>query len=349
MTARVENYSLSIDEVKAHLDQNKILAFIEILGYEVKGKKFKLRDERTPSTSVSSDGLITDFGGDFKGDIFDLLQKYHGMSLDEAVRWVARELGIMHELATPVKPIQAKSPQQPRRAIFDATKLYRKAQESFAKYVETKGKEKVMNEFNEKLIPKKLFESKKMTIDKKVLHRMVGYDLQANSFTITLFEGDTPKIVNVQRKGDIKWWCATGSPKSFISSYFNDSSFFFVVFGIKEILLLEALHLPYIGFQSDGIAKGFRHNAQYGEIMAKAGDKLPIILLDNDESCKEAAQTLLSIFGKGVEVDFQKLLFDVELPKGYDFFDFIVSMESFDIAFWMIEDYIGRTPPYDEL
>ncbi len=349
MTAVVKNRTLSLDEVKAQLDQEKILALMEILGYEVKGKKFKLRDERTPSTSVSPDGLITDFGGDFKGDIFDLLQKYHRISFDEAVRWVARELGITHTLATPAKPIQPKTPQQPRRATFDATKLYRKAQESFAKYVEAEGKEKVMSEFYEKLIPQKLFESKKMTIDKKVLHKMVGYDSQAKSFTITLFDGDVPKIVNVQRKGDIKWWCAKGSPKSFISSYFDDSAFFFVVFGIKEILLMEALHLPYIGFQSDGIAKGFKHSAQYGEIMAKAGGKLPIILMDNDESCKEASQTLLSIFGKGIEADFQKLLFDVELPKGYDFFDFVVAMESLDIAFWMLEDYIERTPPYDEL
>ncbi len=85
-----------IEEIRLRLDQHATAAILENAGYKMhKGYKFRLReDEKTPSASVRGDGLIKDFGGDFTGDIIDLLREYHDMSFVEAVNYVAICVGV---------------------------------------------------------------------------------------------------------------------------------------------------------------------------------------------------------------------------------------------------------------
>ena len=85
-----------IHEVRDSLDLESTLHILLYIGYKIyPGKKIKLReDEKTPSVSIRRDGLIKDFGGDFTGDIIDVLREYHGMSFEEAVRYVATCLGV---------------------------------------------------------------------------------------------------------------------------------------------------------------------------------------------------------------------------------------------------------------
>ena len=64
------------------------MEILEKLGYELEGNKFKLRDERTPSCTIFNDCELNDFGGNFKGDIFDLLMRYHDMSFRDALNYV---------------------------------------------------------------------------------------------------------------------------------------------------------------------------------------------------------------------------------------------------------------------
>ena len=84
-----------LNEIRDRLDLESTLCILLYIGYKIyPGKKIKLReDEKTPSTSIKH-SLIKDFGGDFTGDIIDVLREYHGMSFEDAVRYVATCLGI---------------------------------------------------------------------------------------------------------------------------------------------------------------------------------------------------------------------------------------------------------------
>lgn len=85
-----------LNEIRGHLDGKTVPHILQHVDYKIyPGNKFKLREEeKTPSASIRSDGLIKDFGGDFSGDLIDLLREYHGMSFEEAVRYIATCLGI---------------------------------------------------------------------------------------------------------------------------------------------------------------------------------------------------------------------------------------------------------------
>jgi len=86
---------LKVKELKPHINQDVTRDMLQSLNYEIdKNYQFRLREERTPSASIRRDGLIKDFGSGWSGDIFDLLQEYHGMTFKEAVGFVANYLGI---------------------------------------------------------------------------------------------------------------------------------------------------------------------------------------------------------------------------------------------------------------
>ncbi len=84
-----------IELVRSSLDQANVAAVLQYLGYDIyRGYKFRLRDEKTPSSSIRNDGYIRDFGGDFSGDLIDILRQYHEMSFEYAVEYIATCLGI---------------------------------------------------------------------------------------------------------------------------------------------------------------------------------------------------------------------------------------------------------------
>jgi hypothetical protein len=81
----------SIQDIKKELNQEIVLDIVESLGYDVCFNKFKLREEeRTHSAKVYQDGFIKDYGGDFVGDIFDLLHIYHGMNFRDSIQYIRR-------------------------------------------------------------------------------------------------------------------------------------------------------------------------------------------------------------------------------------------------------------------
>jgi len=76
---------IQLKELKALLNKQVVQFILISLGYEFnRAGQFRLRDERTPSASIRRDGFIKDFGSGWSGDIFALLQEYHGMTLKEA-------------------------------------------------------------------------------------------------------------------------------------------------------------------------------------------------------------------------------------------------------------------------
>ena len=325
---------MKIDEIKARLDVETVVCILESLGYRVNSRRmFKLREEeRTPSASISPKGYIKDFGGDFGGDVIDLLQKIHGMNLKEALSFVGEFIGA--EAPTPKTKPPDSNPR--RRRGYDIEELYRRYKRGMEQLIADKGKGWIKERLNADLIPPFLHND----LDDETLNRMIGYDRRNDSFTVSLFNGDNIEAVTIQRAGGVKW--KTYGAKSFIPYRIDERPFVYAVYGMKEILLMEAIGLPFIGFQSDSIAKAIDRNAGGEAIKKEAAGKAVILLLDNDESCKGTVEPIRSHLSDSlvVPIDFQKMLSDQELPKGYDFFDFLSWCESLEVAGWMIQDRI---------
>lgn len=86
--------SLSLNAIKEQLTFEVVVDILTELGYEVKGNKFKLRDdERTDSATINYRSLIiTDFGDGYFGDILDVLTSKHDYSFNEAMKYVSNYL-----------------------------------------------------------------------------------------------------------------------------------------------------------------------------------------------------------------------------------------------------------------
>ena len=84
-----------IATLKQQLDHETVIALLGFMEYEFDRKgMFKLRpEERTASASVDRGGRITDFGSGWRGDIFALLQEYHGLTFPAALEYVSECLG----------------------------------------------------------------------------------------------------------------------------------------------------------------------------------------------------------------------------------------------------------------
>jgi len=330
-----------IKELKAYLDKQVVRDILESLGYEFnRTGQFKLRDERTPSASIRRDGLIKDFGSDWSGDIFALLQEYHSMTFKEAVDYVANYLGLSSvDVEVKKAPRFTPKPKEEPKPSYDITKIY----ERFKSQKESLGV-KILDQFHNDLIPKSILAQ----IEHSSLKKMIGYDTRNESFTISLLKGDEVKAVTIQRTKDGTKWKTYGK-KSYIPYRITLKPYVFVVFGMKEILIMESWKEPYIGFQSDSVAKGIANSPQGAEIKEAVADRTLILLLDNDTSCFETIEPISAYFSNSavIVIDFQKLLFDQELPKGYDFYDFVMWCESLKVAELMLNDFITGYPFYD--
>jgi len=199
-----------IKELKAYLDKQVVRGILESLGYEFsRAGLFRLRDERTPSASIRRDGLIKDFGSDWSGDIFALLQEYHGMTFKESVDYVANYLGISSNAPLNVQkaPRFIPKPKEEPKPSYDITKMH----ERFKSQKESLGV-KILDQFHNDLIPKHILAQ----IDHSSLKKMIGYDTRNESFTISLLKGDEVKAVTIQRTKDGTKWGLIFAPNNTI-------------------------------------------------------------------------------------------------------------------------------------
>lgn len=85
------NDNAEVTELKALLTQETISHILNANGFDVdRNFKLKLRDERTPSASISRDGLVKDFGTDFASDVFGVLMEHRGMTFPKAIEEVRK-------------------------------------------------------------------------------------------------------------------------------------------------------------------------------------------------------------------------------------------------------------------
>ncbi len=97
-------------EIKAYLGREDLVSLLQALGYEfTRQGSFSIREEKTPSTTIRlRDLYINDHGGDFSGDVFDLLKELHGMTPPEDKNYVMNFLGLSDDPS--VVPLKRKVP-----------------------------------------------------------------------------------------------------------------------------------------------------------------------------------------------------------------------------------------------
>ena len=124
---------------------------------------------------------------------------------------------------------------------------------------------------------------------KEILKRFICYSKLDDSIVIVLKDKEEIKTIAINRAKDkegnlIKW--KTFGSKKYIQYKIKDD-FVFIVYGMAEILLCELFDISYIAFQSDSITKNLQNHKQWNEeIKPIIQDKYLILLLDNDESCR---------------------------------------------------------------
>ncbi len=85
---------INISDLKSRLNREDVVSVLSGFGYEISTRdyKLKLRDEKTASAVINQDCTIHDYGSDYHGDLFDLLQEFHSMSLPDAIKTVSEHL-----------------------------------------------------------------------------------------------------------------------------------------------------------------------------------------------------------------------------------------------------------------
>jgi hypothetical protein len=86
--------TISHKQLVGMIDGEVTRYLLQGIGYSIDNNyKFKIREERTASASIRSDGLINDFGGDFGGNIINFLIDICGFSYKTSNKYVRIALG----------------------------------------------------------------------------------------------------------------------------------------------------------------------------------------------------------------------------------------------------------------
>ena len=190
----------------------------------------------------------------------------------------------------------------------------------------------------------------------QILKKYLTYSKIDDSLAITLQDKEEIKTIAINRskdrEGNLIKWKTLGSKKHI--EYKIKDDFIFIVYGMAEIVLCELLDISYIAFQSDSIALNLQNHKQWQEdIKPKLKDKVIILLLDNDDSCRKTIKPLkeeLSNENKLIPIEMEEMEFMQKallyggtllnpFPIGFDFRDFCNSVADVE----KIENIIKET------
>ena len=193
----------------------------------------------------------------------------------------------------------------------------------------------------------------------EIIKKYLVYSKIDNSLAIILKDKEEIKTIAINRSFDkdknlIKW--KTLGSKKYIQYKIKDDFLVFVGFGMKEILLFEMMEVSYIAFQSDSIVYGLNNHTQWIEdIKPMIQDKYLILLLDNDESCRNTIYPLKNEHKFVIDIEMIDLLQEkafltditnivsneskkiwrekklISLNKGFDFVDFVNETKNLNI------------------
>lgn len=171
----------------------------------------------------------------------------------------------------------------------------------------------------------------------QIINEFILFDRLNNSIAIALKDRNNEiQTIAIHRvtndDNTITKWKSLGSKKYIQYKIKNDDYLVYIAFGMAEVILFELLEVSYICFQSDSIAKNLQNHNQWNEeIKPLLQDKLAILLIDNDDSCRSVIPYIkeetnaISLEMEQLEV-MSALLYGGtvvnNLPRGFDFRDF---------------------------
>jgi len=166
--------------------------------------------------------------------------------------------------------------------------------------------------------------------------RYFGYSKKHDSLTVHLYN-DYGEIetITIRDANGTKW--KTFGSKKYVPYKIRKEIIFFTS-GMAEIVISDIMGLSFIGLQSDGMVQ---HLPQ--QLKELARDKFIVILSDNDKTFRDIIPTIQKFFeySQTIIIDFEKVL-NRELPKGYDFRDFINEIGDAPTVLQMMEDEIMK-------
>lgn len=87
------NTKFTAKELLLMIDRDVVKYILNKLGFEINNNyKFKIREEKTASTSIATNGFIYDFGGVFKGNIINFLEKIYDLNFVNALNYLKKIL-----------------------------------------------------------------------------------------------------------------------------------------------------------------------------------------------------------------------------------------------------------------
>jgi len=300
----LKNY---IANVKSRLTQSLTKDIVESLGFEVnRQSKFMMREEQTPSASISSNGYIKDFGGDFAGDTISFVQYHNNCSFVEAINLVAPFVSMepfnQEESSNIPKPLPKPLIKEIPKPTYNLEAIKHNHKADYTPELGLQG----------------LQELYPCITSVDGVEQFLGWSKYYNSLTIEL-QG----VTTVRRAGETKW--KTFGSKQYIPFKINlHDKYVYLYSGMAEIIAMEKMGLSYIGLQSDSVDKSITQ-----EIIDATKGKILVVIQENDESSRKLSQRITKIFDNVKIIDMATLANKKNI-KGYDLRDFINDMESFE-------------------
>ena len=85
-------------QLKERLDRETVAELLSFIGYTVtRDYYFAIREEKTPSAYINTNGTLMDFGDGWHGDVVALLHEHHQQGLRDATFYIASCLGVQYE------------------------------------------------------------------------------------------------------------------------------------------------------------------------------------------------------------------------------------------------------------
>ena len=357
----LKNPKINYNQITPFFNGEIVSILLREFGYRVNSLKFKLREsERTASTSIRNDnGMIFDFGADFSGTIIKILINYHKMNFKNALKYLYICLGteginLNEKIYSPLK-----NPKEinknilngrvidlnitvPKVEIYSKSNTNLKPKKSYdLKEIATANSDlfRTSQSELESILTPLFLNNYREEIDKLYPDLLgsnsnvnIGFSNDYQSLSVILKdENNELKTIAIRRNNNPKkiesWekWKKYGSISYIPSKVIENDEVVFVAFGMMEIVVMEILSLSYIIFQSDSVAKKLDKNEQFLKIRNSVNGRKLVLLLDNDDTCRETVKPLsrfLSSASEIVVIEFEKVL-KKELVKGYDFVDYI--------------------------
>lgn len=183
-------------------------------------------DEKTPSFSVSREGYFTDFGGDFKGGLIDLVMALKKLDNTQAAKYICETAKVPYE--------ETKKSQTPKK-VSDMQSFFKECHDALR-----------LN-FRDYLPHlQKIFVNVEKIVRNDELFKTLGWDKYNHSLVIAVYDGD--RVVNLkwrEKKGFSGKWIGASAKDGATTFLFpfttNFKNYLVIVEGEKDALNLAAL------------------------------------------------------------------------------------------------------------